>query len=262
MGSGATGTWRRAGRSLRRVQHLERCPLPFKSKCYDTNFGQWTQTLVWRVGGWQDGGLMMLEAALVNAEILLEDAGELLLWRDFLAPERAWRLFEILHAGLDWEQEHYTLYGRRVAAPRLSAWYGDPGAVYAYSGLVHRPRSWPEPMQELKMAVEDCTGREFNGVLANLYRDGGDGMGWHADDEPELGENPVIASLSLGAERVFRVRKGKRGKSIDILLPCGSLLLMEGAFQHHWQHCLPKTRRVTAPRINLTFRRIVRLQND
>ena len=198
----------------------------------------------------------------MNPEVLLKDAGELLLWRDFLAPERARWWFDTLYAGLDWEQEYYTVYGRRVAAPRLSAWYGDPGAIYAYSGLVHRPRPWPESLRELRTAVEDCTGQAFNGVLANLYRAGGDGMGWHADNEPELGENPAIASLSLGAERVFRVRKGKRGESIDILLPAGSLLLMAGAFQHHWQHCLPKTRREVAPRINLTFRRIVRLQDD
>jgi alkylated DNA repair dioxygenase AlkB len=143
--------------------------------------------------------------------------------------------------------------------PRLSAWYGDAGAVYTYSGLRLEPLPWTPVLLEIKQATERLSGTRFNSVLLNLYRDGQDSMGWHSDDEPELGPEPVIASVSLGALRRFVFQHKKRRWRIALDLEPGSVLLMAGATQHHWRHALPKTRRPVAPRINLTFRTILRL---
>ncbi len=185
--------------------------------------------------------------------------GRVCFWPAFLSPARAGECFQILRRELAWKQEHYTVYGRRVAAPRLTAWYGDAGASYRYSGVDHQPLPWHPLLLDLKQLVEQHCGTPFNAVLANRYRDGRDSMGWHADDEPELGRDPVIASLSLGATRLFKLRpKGKKNREgLDIPLPAGSLLLMAGALQHHWQHSLPKTRRPVGERINLTFRQVL-----
>jgi alkylated DNA repair dioxygenase AlkB len=177
----------------------------------------------------------------------------------FLGPTEADRLFESLWRGLHWERREIVLYGRRVRQPRLVAWYGDPGAEYRYSGQTLHPRPWPRALATLRDRIEVSTACAFNAVLANGYRDGADSMGWHSDDEPELGPQPCIASLSLGAERVFLLRPrtpsaaGKRS-STRLLLAHGSLLLMRRESQARYQHCLPKTRRPVGPRINLTFR--------
>lgn len=179
----------------------------------------------------------------------------------FLTPGEADRLFDSLRDGLDWEQREIVLFGRRVLQPRLVAWYGDPDAVYRYSGLTLQPRPWPGVLRALRPRIERKTGCSFNAVLANAYRDGADSMGWHSDDESELGPRPCIASLSLGAERNFLLRtrdpdaQGRRS-SRRMVLAHGSLLLMRGDSQVRYQHCLPKTRRRVGLRINLTWRRI------
>jgi alkylated DNA repair dioxygenase AlkB len=148
-----------------------------------------------------------------------------------------------------------VLFGRRVAAPRLEAWYGDPGARYAYSGLAHEPLPWTPLLLDLRERVVDAAGGAYNSVLANLYRDGNDSNGWHADDERELGPEPHIASLSFGAPRRFLMRH-RRDPSLrlELLLAPGSLLVMRGATQQCWKHAVPKTRAVTGARINLTYR--------
>jgi alkylated DNA repair dioxygenase AlkB len=179
----------------------------------------------------------------------------------FLARDEADGLFEELWRGLHWEQREIVLFGRRLLQPRLIAWYGDTGAEYRYSGQTLHPRPWPPALAELRRRIERRTACSFNAVLANGYRDGADSMGWHSDDEPELGLQPCIASLSLGAERVFLLRPQKadasgRRTSNRLLLAHGSLLLMRRESQARYQHCLPKTRRPVGPRINLTFRRI------
>jgi alkylated DNA repair dioxygenase AlkB len=159
-----------------------------------------------------------------------------------------------------WAQQHIVLFGRRVAQPRLSAWMGDPDAAYTYSGLTQLPAPWTPVVAALRARVEATTGQSFNGVLLNLYRDGHDSMGLHADDEPELGPDPVIASVSLGAVRRFllKPRKHRPGAvPIRLALPHGSLLVMAGAVQRSWVHGLPKEPSVHGPRVNLTFRRIV-----
>ena len=146
------------------------------------------------------------------------------------------------------------LFGREVPQPRLACWYGD--RAYTYSGLTLEPREFTPRLRELAEVAAgfaDCT---FNTVLANLYRDGRDSMGWHADDERELGPEPVITSLSFGAVRRFRFRHRESREVVEIALEPGSVLVMRGLTQHCWMHDLPKTTKVTEPRVNLTFRHI------
>ncbi len=164
--------------------------------------------------------------------------------------------FERLWAGLDWQEREIVLFGRPVLQPRLVDWYADPGVFYRYSGITLGPRAWPAPLDELRSRLDRDFGTAFNSVLCNAYRDGRDSMGWHADDEPELGESPVIASVNLGATRRFRIRPRGGGDSVAVDLEGGSLLLMAGRSQADWQHAVPKTRRVVGPRINLTFREV------
>ncbi len=185
--------------------------------------------------------------------------GEACYLRAAFGAAEADRLFEHMRHEAAWSEEHVLIFGQHRKVPRLVAWYGDPGASYVYSGVRHEPLPWIPPLQHIRERVERLTGHAFNSVLANLYRDGNDGMGWHADDEPELGPNPVIASVSLGAARRFRMRhRRRRDLTVDLDLEHGSLLLMAGATQHHWVHAVPKTRRAVGERVNLTFRRILR----
>lgn len=159
---------------------------------------------------------------------------------------------------VQFEPEWLTLFGRRVAVPRRVAWYGDPGIEYTYSGCRHRPLPWTGVLLEIRRWLQELTGHEFNSVLGNLYRDGNDAMGWHADDEPSLGPQPIIASLSVGATRRFGLRSRCKPRVFRRLaLAHGSLLLMGGDTQSHWQHCIYRSRRESRPRINLTFRQVL-----
>ncbi|ASC73576.1 hypothetical protein XM38_045450 [Halomicronema hongdechloris C2206] len=169
-------------------------------------------------------------------------------------------LFEHLQQTIPWRQDWISLYGKRHPLPRLTAWYGDPGAAYTYSGIAMAPQPWTPTLARLKAALESVAGVPFNSVLLNYYRHGRDSMGWHSDDEPELGPNPVIASLSLGGSRRFVLRHKSKPQlaKLDLTLASGSLLIMAAATQHHWQHRVPKTTKPVAPRINLTFRCIHR----
>jgi alkylated DNA repair dioxygenase AlkB len=180
---------------------------------------------------------------------------------DFLPKPEADRALERLWRELDWSQREITLFGRRLMQPRLIAWYGEPGAVYSYSGLTLVPLPWHPLLQKLKKRVEAFSGCRFDSVLANAYRDGRDSMGWHSDDERELGPEPVIASLSLGAPRRFLLRPrtrstGEAGGTIALSLTHGSMLLMKGKSQRRFQHALPRTKRPVGLRINLTYRRV------
>ena len=187
--------------------------------------------------------------------LLLPDA-ELLLDPDFLPVAEATALLAHLTVAAAWEQRTIRLFGQAFPQPRLTAWYGDAGARYTYSGLAWEPRPWLPVLARLRQRLEAATHARYNSVLLNLYRDGRDSMGWHADDEPELGPAPAIASLSLGAVRRFRLRPraGLAHAPLGIDLPPGSLLLMRGPTQQRWQHALPKTARPVGPRLNLTFR--------
>ncbi len=177
--------------------------------------------------------------------------------RDWGAPNAA--ILDRLIAEIPWRQENITLFGKTHLQPRLLCWMGDPGCAYAYSGTRHEPERWHPLVAELRGRVEKASGETFNSVLLNLYRDGQDSMGFHADDEPELGARPVIASLSFGAERVmhFRHRHDRNLPTRRLPLPDGSLLVMRGDTQANWKHAIPKTRKPIGPRVNLTFRRIM-----
>ena len=182
------------------------------------------------------------------------EAAEAVLYPAYL--EDADALFDTVMADVDWKQEELTLYGRRIAQPRLSAWYGD--AAYAYSGLHLDPRPWPPVLADLRDRCAAIARAPFNSVLANLYRDGADSMDWHADDEASLGPAPVIASISLGAARRFQMRrKDRRGEAICTELGNGDVLVMSGRCQTDWLHRVPKTKKPVGPRINLTFRNII-----
>jgi alkylated DNA repair dioxygenase AlkB len=183
--------------------------------------------------------------------------GEIYWIKGFYGPPEADRLFEACYRTLAWQEEAVLIFGKACKVPRLMCWYGDPEAIYRYSGIEHRPLPWTRELAAVKAEIESTGGYVFNSVLANLYRDERDSMGYHADNEKELGINPAIASLNLGDSRLFRLRHKKRWQNLDIVLEHGDLLLMAGALQHHWLHALPKTRQAKGPRINLTFRYIL-----
>jgi len=164
-----------------------------------------------------------------------------------------------LIAEIPWRQENILVWGKLHSQPRLVAWYGDSGSDYTYAGIKLTPIPWTDLLLDIKNRVETVTATSFNSVLLNYYRDNRDSMGFHSDDEPELGVRPVIASLSLGEERTFimKHRVNKLANPIRLRLASGSLLLMKGETQHYWKHGIAKTTRPCGPRINLTFRRIV-----
>jgi alkylated DNA repair dioxygenase AlkB len=175
----------------------------------------------------------------------------------WLAATEADALLEALGGQIAWETHRIRIFGREHDSPRRSCWIGDPGTSYVYSRVCFEPRPWPAALAALRARVDQASGVAMNSVLANLYRSGQDAMGWHSDDEPELGARPVIASVSLGATRRFRFRHRRdHSKTFAMDLPHGSLLLMSGDTQANWQHALPRTARPVAPRLNLTFRRI------
>lgn len=195
-------------------------------------------------------------------DLRLPDA-DVALWPQWLDTAEADALLAELRQVIAWETHRIRLFGRELDSPRLSCWIGDPGAAYTYSRNRFEPRPWPSALAAVRERVEQDCGTHFNSVLANLYRDGRDSMGWHSDDEPELGTQPVIASLSLGAERRFRFRRRRArgeltqpGDTVELVLPHGSLLRMAGATQQLYRHDLPRVRGIDTPRINLTFRRV------
>jgi alkylated DNA repair dioxygenase AlkB len=173
----------------------------------------------------------------------------------FFAPADADRLLNQLRDTTAWRQEFIRLYGREIALPRLTAWYGDAGTGYTYSGIENVPTPWTPVLLEVRRAVGPVGGVTFNSVLLNRYRTGQDSVAWHSDDEPDFGPNPVIASVSFGGPRTFQFRhRRRRGLTAAVELTHGSLLVMRGATQHDWVHRVPKTTRDVAERINLTFR--------
>ncbi|SHM42893.1 alpha-ketoglutarate-dependent dioxygenase AlkB [Chitinophaga sp. CF418] len=194
-----------------------------------------------------------------SQHITLKD-GELVYYPQFFSLQEATSYLQALIEKIVWQQESMKMYGKEVLFPRLMAWYGDAGSTYAFSGTTYTPQGWTEELLRIKERIEPEAGVRFNSVLLNRYRNGKDSMGWHADDEPELGLNPVIASVNLGASRRFMLRHQQAGLKYELELQHGSLLIMKGALQHHWQHQVPKTTKVSGERINLTFRVIQRVR--
>lgn len=171
--------------------------------------------------------------------------------------DRSWEtVMKRLVDEVPWEAHTIKMFGKEYPQPRLVAWYGDPGSEYSYSGLKMNVRPWIPPIVDLKAIAESHAGVEFNSVLVNLYRDGNDKVGWHRDNEPELGGTPTIASMSLGAPRRFKFRHLSTGEQVEAILNPGSLVVMSGLSQTCWEHEVPRQAAVKDPRINLTFRQV------
>ena len=188
-----------------------------------------------------------LKIKLPNAEIEYTPA--------FFNTEESRKLFEAIYHQTNWIEEDIRVYGKVYKQPRLTAFYANNNITYGYSNISMSPQPFSPVLKAIKIKIEKATGTTFSSCLLNLYRDGQDSNGWHADDEKELGKNPVIASVSLGTERLFHL-KHKNIKTLKhkLTLQNGSLLLMKGETQHHWLHQIPKTKKLIDKRINLTFR--------
>lgn len=184
----------------------------------------------------------------------LPDA-EIIYFPAFLSKDVADSLFLELLENTPWQQDEITVYGKKHLQPRLTALYGNEGKPYSYSNITMQPHHWTITLQKIKSLIENISNTNFTTVLLNYYRNGSDSNGWHADNEKELGKNPVIASLSLGAERSFHLKHNTDvNQKKNIILEDGSLLLMKGTTQHFWKHQIPKTTKTIGSRINLTFR--------
>lgn len=165
--------------------------------------------------------------------------------------------FDILQKTIIWKNDEAVIFGKRYVTKRKVAWYGDQRFEYTYSNMTKSALPWTKELLELKYLIERNSGETFNSCLLNLYHSGEEGMAWHSDGEKDLKENGAIASLSLGAERKFAFKHKVSKETVSMVLKNGSLLIMKGSTQSHWLHRLPPTKKIDAPRINLTFRTII-----
>jgi len=194
-------------------------------------------------------------ATPLPGQVILDQDGEVIFYPQFFDRRRSDTLYSQLMAEIPWRQEAIAVHNRHIPLPRLTAWHGDPGKTYTYSGLTHCPEPWTPTLELIKTNIEPIAGIQFNSVLLNLYRDGRDSVSWHSDNEVELGQNPLIGSVSFGGTRRFTFRhKQAKHRKLSLDLTHGSFLLMRGATQHYWDHQVTKTAKPVAPRINLTFR--------
>lgn len=191
-----------------------------------------------------------------NAEITHIQNGEYLFIPFFFSLEQSDNYFNKLLTEINWKQESMYMYGRNINFPRLTAWYGDTDKPYSFSGITLKPETWTPALLEIKQHIEAIAQAKYNSVLLNRYRNGNDSISWHTDAEKELGINPIIASVNLGATRKFQLRHNETNEKIELALTHGSLLIMQGELQHYWQHQVPKTKQQVNERINLTFRLI------
>lgn len=173
-----------------------------------------------------------------------------------LSPDSADHYFEKLMTTIEWRHDEALMFGKRIVTKRKVAWYAEKPFSYTYSKVTKHALAWTSELQELKSLVEKHTGETFNSCLLNLYHDGSEGMAWHSDGEKDLKKHGAIGSLSLGAERKFAFKHKTSKETISVFLEHGSLLVMQGTTQTNWQHRLPPTKKVSEPRINLTFRTI------
>ena len=189
---------------------------------------------------------------------LLMIDGEAYFHPDLFSAEECHELFTGLQSNVEWKQEPIKIMGREIMQPRLTAWYGDAGKSYRYSGITMEPAPWISELLVIKNKIQNISEQTFNSVLLNFYRDGQDSMGWHSDNEKSLGANPVIGSVSFGTSRTFQFKHRECPELREsISLTDGSFLLMKGSTQHNWYHRIPKEGRVSGGRINLTFRTII-----
>ena len=180
--------------------------------------------------------------------------GDLRYLNDFLTQDQADHYFAVLRDSLDWQQDYIQMYGKRMKVPRLQAWYGSPESAHDYTNMSRHPQPMGQALNALRQQCEQICQVSFNGVLANYYRDGQDSVAWHADDEPELHPQPLIASVSLGEARDFDLRHNITRQRLRMRLEHGSLLIMAGTLQQYWQHTIAKSRTAQGARINLTYR--------
>ena len=177
---------------------------------------------------------------------------------NFYSPKESKSLFQILYDELPWEGGEINLFGKTYQIPRKQVMFADNGLNYGYSGKKLNVINWYAVVKDIKNQIELESNYDFNACLANLYRDGDDSNGWHSDNEKELGKNPIIGSISLGATRVFKLKHLKTNTRLEFELTSGSLLIMGGEMQHFWKHQIPKTKSSVEPRINLTFRKLIK----
>ena len=186
---------------------------------------------------------------------LLPCDGEVLIYPALFSKEESDHYLEVLRREIAWKQEPIKILGKEIMQPRLTAWYGDVDKSYTYSGITMQPIAWTASLKEIKEKIERIAGLQFTSALLNLYRTGNDSMGWHRDNEKELGINPIIGSVSFGATRNFQFRKySDKSNKINLELSHGSFLLMRGSTNHHWEHRVPKISEPVNERINITFR--------
>jgi alkylated DNA repair dioxygenase AlkB len=188
---------------------------------------------------------------------LLRKDGTVNYYRNVLTHYEANRYFDLLLQNILWRNDEAVIFGKHIVAKRKVAWYGDSDYLYTYSNTTKQALVWTKELSDLKQRVEEVTGTKFNSCLLNLYHNGDEGIAWHSDDEKPLGENSIIVSLSFGAERKFSFKHKHTKQTISVVLEHGSLLIMKDATQTNWLHSLPKSKKITRPRINLTFRTIV-----
>ena len=188
---------------------------------------------------------------------LLHKDGKVNYYGKVLAFGEADQYFDLLMQNILWENDEVVIFGKHIVTKRKAAWYGDSGYLYTYSNTTKKALAWTKELSDLKQMVEELAGAKFNSCLLNLYHNGSEGMGWHSDDEKSLGKNNTIASLSFGAERKFSFKHKHTKQTVSIVLEHGSLLIMKDTTQANWLHSLPKSKDVTRPRINLTFRTIL-----
>lgn len=194
---------------------------------------------------------------LGEGEELLPGQGSARLYCSVLDDEEAAAAMSTLLTTVPWQQDTFPCYGKDVPRPRLDALFGDPGRAYTYSKRTRQAAPWTDALIRLRERCEDLVSVEFNSVLANLYRNGNDYVDWHSDDEPDLGADPVIASLSLGTERRFEFRNKHTMEVCRRVLPAGSVVVMSSGCQQNWKHRLAKQPKIQEPRINLTFRTLL-----
>jgi alkylated DNA repair dioxygenase AlkB len=203
--------------------------------------------------------LLKSETTFVTGDFVGGDfaGGDLVVIDRLYSCRQRAELLAALIANIQWNEDYCVVFGRRFDIPRLQAWYADEGIQYSYSNNLLKTQPWLESLWTIKLDVQRKTGHDYNSVLVTFYRNGNDHVTWHADDETELGPEPVIASLSLGATREFQYRHKLAGTMNSVWLSDGDLLLMKPRFQTEWEHCVPSEPSVCEPRINLTFRKVI-----
>ena len=202
----------------------------------------------------RDGTMILFNEDRVSN--LLPKDGTVNYYGKVLTSKEANQYFDMLIHNILWKNDEVVIFGKHIVTKRKAAWYGDSDYLYTYSNTTKQALAWTKELSELKQIVEKLAGAKFNSCLLNLYHNGDEGMGWHSDDEESLGKNNTIASLSLGAERKFLFKHKQSKQTVSLVLEHGSLLIMKDATQANWLHSLPKSKNVTQPRINLTFRTI------